>query len=113
MGPHYLKLSSLAMFIAVSGMVSGCFTSTKEVDSVAALPPAVEVPAASVVLPAPVVIAPAPVVSQRTTSTNWDNGAIERKTTTRSVNGALENQTTTTWNNGDVPQTVTTTTTTP
>jgi hypothetical protein len=107
MRSHKLKVSSLVAFIVAGGMASGCYTSTKEVVRVASLPPAVEVPA-------PVVVAPAPVVDQTTTSTNWDNGTVERKTTTRSIDGTSENQTTTTWNNGETPsQTVTTTTTSP
>jgi len=112
----YVRYSSLILSIAVSGILYGCFSSSKEVDTVPAPapiveqapPPVVEVPAAPVVM--------APAAGQTTTSsTSWGNGAIEQKRTTETVNGdgTVQNRTTTTWNGvGDVPSESTTTSTT-
>jgi hypothetical protein len=113
----YVRYSSLILSIAVSGILSGCFSSSKEVDTVPVPAPVVEqAPPAVVQVPAPVVMAPA--AGQTTTSsTSWGNGAIEQKRTTESVNGdgTVQNRTTTTWNGGggEPSQTTTTTTTNP
>ncbi len=109
-----LRYSSLIMSIAVSGMVAGCFTSSKEVDTVP-VPAVVQAPPPQIVqVPAPVVVAPpAPVANQTTSSTSWGNGAVEQKRTTTDVDGSVQNRTTTTWNSGDPSQTTTTTTTNP
>ena len=119
----YVRYSSLAISLAISGFLYGCFSSTKEVDTVPAPAPIVQIPSPVVEVPAPVVVAsppivqvPAPVVvtspglSQTTTSTSWANGTVEQKKTTRSVDGTLEHQTTTTWHDGDPSETTTITT---
>jgi hypothetical protein len=113
----YRHFGSLILSLVVGGtLAGGCYSSTKEVDTVPA--PVVQVPAPVVQLPPAVVQVPAPVAvapeaSQTTTSTSWGNGAVEQQRTTKSVNGQSENQTTTTWNNGEPSQTTTTTTTKP
>jgi len=107
----YVRYSSLAISLAISGFLYGCFSSTKEVDTVPAPAPIVQVPPPVVEVPAPVVVA-SPGLSQTTTSTSWGNGTVEQKKTTRSADGTLEHQTTTTWNDGDpLSQTTMTTTT--
>jgi hypothetical protein len=102
----------IAIAFASGGLLSGCFSSTKEVDTVPAPAPVVQVPPPVVQIPAPVVVAPASVASQTTTSTSWGNGAVEQKRTTTSVDGQVQHQTTTTWNNGEPSSETTTTTTT-
>jgi uncharacterized lipoprotein YajG len=104
--------SSFVIPLAVSGILSGCFSSTKEVDIVPAPAPVVQVSPPVVEAPRSVAVAPAAAAQQTTTSTSWNNGAVEQKKTTRSVDGTLQKQTTTTWNNADPSQTTTTTTTT-
>lgn len=106
----YTRFGSLVISLAIGGMFAGCFSSTKEVDTVPA--PVVQVPPPVVQVPAPVVVAPASDASQTTTSTSWGNGTVEEKRTTRSVDGQVQNQSTTTWNNGAPGSSTTTTTTT-
>jgi hypothetical protein len=114
----YVRYSSLAISLAISSLLYGCFSSTKEVDTVPAPSPIVQVPAPVVVAaPAPVVRVPAPVVvagpASTTTSTSWGNGLVEQKKTVTAVDGTpIQKQTTTTWNNGDPSSETTTTTTT-
>src|SRR5271167_1524230 len=98
----YKRFELLTIMVAfgISGMVSGCFSSMKEVDTVPAPAPVVQVPPPVVQIPAPVVVAPTSEASQTTTSTSWGNGAVEQKRTTTSVDGQVQHQTTTTWNNG-------------
>jgi len=109
----YLRYSSLIASLAVSGILNGCISSSKEVDQVPAPAPIVETaPPAIVQVPAPVVVATPPVANETTNSTSWGNGAIEQKRTTTDVDGAVQNRTTTTWNNGNEPSQTTTTTTT-
>jgi hypothetical protein len=120
----YTPFGSMIISLAIGGILSGCFSSTKEVDTVPApapvvqvppivqVPRVVQVPPAVVQVPAPVIVAPASEASQTTTSTSWGNGAVEQKKTTRSVDGQVQNQTTTTWNNGEPSSETTTTTTT-
>lgn len=106
-------LSILLTSLVIGAMLSGCYSSTKEVDTVPAAP-VVQVPPPVVQVPAPVVVSTEPAASQTITSTSWGNGAVEQKKVTRTANGTLEKQTTTTWNNGDPSsQTSTTTTTSP
>jgi hypothetical protein len=97
------RVGSMIISLAIGGILSGCYSSTKEVDTVPAPatvmqvpPPVVQVPAAVVQVPAPVIVAPASEASQTTTSTSWGNGAVEQKRTTTSVDGQVQNQTTTT-----------------
>jgi hypothetical protein len=104
------RFGPLMISLVVGGLLSGCFSSTKEVETVPA--PVVQAPPPVVQVPPPVVVAPNPNASQTTTSTSWGNGAVEQKRTTRSVNGQVQNQTTTTWGNGTPSSETTTTTTT-
>jgi hypothetical protein len=105
----YVRYSSLVLSLAVSGILSGCFSSSKEVDTVPVPAPVVLAPPV-VQVPAPVVMAPVP--SQTTTTMSWGNGAVEQKKTTTDLDGTVQNRTTTTWNgNGDEPTQTTTTTT--
>ena len=108
----HVRFGSLIVSLAIGGILSGCFSSTKEVETVPAPAPVVQVPPPIVQVPAPVVVAPASDASETTTSTNWSNGAVEQKRTTRSVDGQVQNQTTTTWSNGTPSSETTTTTTT-
>jgi hypothetical protein len=108
----HVSFGSLIISLAIGGILSGCFSSTKEVETVPAPAPLVQVPPPVVQVPAPVVVAPASDASQTTTSTSWGNGAVEQKRTTRSVDGQVQNQTTTTWGNGTPSSETTTTTTT-
>lgn len=105
------ELLIIVIAFAVGGILSGCFSSTREVDTVPA-PAIVQLPPPIVQVPAAVVVAPASETSHTTTSTSWGNGAVEQNRTTRSVDGQLQNQTTTTWNNGDPTSATSTTTTT-
>jgi hypothetical protein len=107
----HVRFGSMIVSLAVGGILSGCFSSTKEVETVPTPPAVVQAPPV-VQVPAPVVIAPATDPSQTTTSTNWSNGAVEQKKTTRYVDGQVQNQTTTTWGNGTPSSETTTTTTT-
>src|ERR1700676_1167652 len=91
--------------IAVCGMLSGCYSSSKEVREV----PVMQAPPAIVQVPAPVVVPADP--SQTSTSTSWGNGAVVQKQTTNSVDGSVERHTTTTWDNDPSTSTTTTTTT--
>lgn len=81
--------SSLVIPLAVSGILSGCFSSTKEVDIVPAPAPVVQVPSPVVEALRSVAVAPAAAAQQTTTSTSWNNGAVEQKKTTRSVDGTI------------------------
>ncbi len=100
----YRRFGSMILSLAIGGILSGCYSSTKEVDTVPApatvvqvpSPSVVQVPAAVVQVPAPVIVAPASEASQTTTSTSWGNGIVEQKRTTTSVDGQVQNQTTTT-----------------
>jgi ABC-type uncharacterized transport system auxiliary subunit len=86
--------------------LAGCYTSKKEVDTVPAPAPVVQVNP-------PAVVASPPATSQSTTTT-WDNGAVVQKNTvTQPQPGELQKQTTTTWGNGAGPSTTVTTTTNP
>ncbi len=76
------ELLTIMVAFSIGGMLSGCFSSTKEVDTVPAPAPVVEVPPPVVQIPAPVVVAPTSEASQTTTSTSWGNGAVEQKRTT-------------------------------
>ena len=107
-----VRFGSLMISFAIGGILSGCFSSTKEVETVPAPAPVVQVPPPVVQVPAPVVVAPTSDASQTTTSTSWGNGAVEQKRTTRFVDGQVQNQTTTTWSNGEPSSATTTTTTT-
>src|SRR5271167_3519318 len=86
----YRRFGSMILSLAIGGVLSGCYSSTKEVNTVPApatvvqVPssPVVQVPAAVVQVPAPVIVAPASEASQTTTSTSWNNGTVERKRTT-------------------------------
>jgi hypothetical protein len=106
MRPHS-RMIVLSGFLAVGGMLSGCFSSSKEVREV----PVMQAPPTIVQVPAPVVVSSDP--SQTSTSTSWGNGAVVQKQTTNSVDGAAERHTTTTWNNDPSMSTTTSTTTTP
>jgi len=110
----YLRYSSLILSLAVSGVLAGCFTSSKEVDTVP-VPAVVQAPPPAVVqVPAPVIVSPPPPVeNESSTTTSWGNGAVEQKRTTTSVDGTVQNRTTTTWNDGDPSESTTTTTTSP
>ena len=79
----HVRFGSLIVSLAIGGILSGCFSSTKEVETVPAPAPVVQVPPPIVQVPAPVVVAPASDASETTTSTNWSNGAVEQKRTTR------------------------------
>jgi len=111
------RYSALVISLAVSSVLAGCISTTREIDTVPATP-LVQAPAPVVVASPPSVVqVPAPVVvagpATTTTSTSWGNGAIQQRKTTTSVDGtAVQRQTTTTWNNGDSPSQTTTTTTT-
>jgi hypothetical protein len=107
-----VRLGSLLILLAIGGLLSGCFSSTKEVETVPAPAPIVQAPPPLVQVPPPVVVAPNSNASQTTTSTSWGNGAVEQKRTTRTVDGQVQNQTTTTWGNGTPSSETTTTTTT-
>jgi hypothetical protein len=98
------RMMVLSACLAIGGMLSGCFSSSKEVREV----PVMQAPPTIVQVPATVVVPSDP--SQTSTSTSWGNGAVVQKQTTNSVDGAAERHTTTTWNND--PSTSTTTTTT-
>ncbi len=112
-----VPISSMVIFMTVGGLLSGCFYTTKEVETVPAPAPVVEAPPP--VVP-PIVQVPAPVapangtapVTKQTTTTSWGNGAVVQKKTTTSTDGAVQNQNTTTWSNGNSPSETTTTTTT-
>jgi hypothetical protein len=119
----YIRDSSVVCSLAMIGILYGCFSSTKEVDTVstpspvveAVPPPVVQVPAPVVVATSPpAVVAPPPVVvaspasSQTTTSTSWGNGIVQQKKTTRLGDGTVEHQTTTNWNDGSLPTQTTT-----
>ena len=72
-----VRFGSLMISFAIGGILSGCFSSTKEVETVPAPAPVVQVPPPVVQVPPPVVQVPAPVVvaptsdaSQTTTSTS-------------------------------------------
>jgi hypothetical protein len=106
----HVRFGSFIISLAIGGLLSGCFSSTKEVETVPA--PVVQVPPPVVQVTPPVVVAPDSEASQTTTSTSWGNGAVEQKRTTRSVDGQIQNQTTTTWSNGTPSSETTTTTTT-
>jgi len=110
----YARFHLMIVVIAFvgGGLLSGCFSSTKEVDTVPAPAPVVQVPPPVVQIPAPVVVGPTSEASQTTTSTSWGNGAVEQKRTTTSVDGQVQHQTTTTWNNGEPSSETTTITTT-
>jgi hypothetical protein len=101
------RLIVLSTCIAVGGMLSGCYSSSKEVREV----PVMQAPPAIVQVPAPVVVPADP--NQTTTSTSWGNGAVVQKQTTNAVDGSVERHTTTTWNNDPSTSTTTTTTTNP
>jgi hypothetical protein len=116
----HFRYSSLAVAIAFSGALCGCISTTRTVETVPepmvqvapSTPVAVEPSRVVVASPAPVVV-PAPGPSQTTTSTTWDNGAVQQKRTTTSVDGTpVDSHTTTTWNAGDPSSQTTTTTTT-
>ena len=81
----------MVIFMTVGGLLSGCFSSTKEVETVPA--PVIEAPPPVVQVPPPVVVAPAdataPATSQ-TTTTSWGNGAVVQKKTTTSSDGAVQ-----------------------
>jgi hypothetical protein len=98
--------------LAIGGLLSGCFSSTKEVETVPAPAPVVQVPPPVVQVPPPVVVTPNSTASQTTTSTSWGNGTVQQRKTSRSVDGQVQNQTTTTWGNGTPSSETTTTTTT-
>lgn len=96
--------------------LGGCFSkTTKEVDTVPAPPPVVQV-TPSIVTTVPgtqtTTIIPAP--GTQTSTTTWDNGAVvQRNTVTEPQPGIVQKQTTTTWgNSNEVPSETTTTTTT-
>jgi hypothetical protein len=103
---------SMMVSLAIGGLLSGCFSSTKEVETVPAPAPVVQVPPPVVEVPPPVVVTPNSTASQTTTSTSWDNGTVQQRKTSRSVDGQVQNQTTTTWGNGTPSSETTTTTTT-
>ena len=77
----YTPFGSMIISLAIGGILSGCFSSTKEVDTVPApasvvqvppivqVPRVVQVPPGVVQVPAPVIVAPASEASQTTTST--------------------------------------------
>ena len=77
----HARFGPLMISLVVGGLLSGCFSSTKEVETVPA--PVVQAPPPVVQVPPPVVVAPNPNASQTTTSTSWGNGAVEQKRTTR------------------------------
>jgi len=113
---------TIALSVALS--VAGCFSkSTKEVDTVPAPPPVVQVTPPPVVQVTPPVTTSVPEMQSttitsapgtRTSTTTWDNGSVVQKNTvTQPSTGTVEKQTTTTWNSSELPPseaTVTTTT---
>jgi hypothetical protein len=116
----HFRYSSLAIAIGFSGALCGCISTTRTVETVPepivqtepSSPVVVEPARVVVASPAPVIV-PAPGPSQTTTSTSWDNGAVQQKRTTTSVDGTpVDSHTTTTWNAGDPSAQSTTTTTT-
>ena len=72
MGSH-VRFGSLIISLAIGGILSGCFSSTKEVKRPRACPCGASRPPV-VQLPGPVVVAPASDASQTNTSTRWGNG---------------------------------------
>jgi hypothetical protein len=65
----HARFGPLMISLVVGGLLSGCFSSTKEVEMVPA--PVVQAPPPVVQVPPPVVVAPNPNASQTTTSTSW------------------------------------------
>jgi len=125
-----LLLPIITLFVVLT--FAGCFSSTKEVETMPAPAPVVQVtPPAVISAPGtqtttttwsngtvvrdnnvpPPVITPMPATSESTTT--WDNGAVvQRNTVTESRPGMVEKQTTTSWSDGAAAPSETTTTTT-
>jgi len=123
----------LPVMVASALTFAGCFSRTKEIDTVPAPAPVVQVNP-PVVVPAPGTQTttttwngaavhsenvPAPVISpppgtSHSTTTTWGNGAVvQRNTVSEPQPGVVQKQTTTSWNNGAAaPSDETTTTTT-
>jgi|SRR6516165_8337077 len=110
------KYGILPPAIAVCvALTAGCFSETaKEVDTVPAPPSVVQVtPPVVTTVPETQTTTITPAPGTRTSTTTWNNGAVEQKNTvTESLPGVVQKQTTTTWNSSDVVPSETTITTT-
>jgi hypothetical protein len=101
----HVQVSAVLTSLLIGATPSGCFSSTKEVDTIHAA--VGQVPAPPVVQVQPPLIVPPADVSKQTTTT--DNGAVVQKKTTTTDNGTEKTQNTTTWRSGDLPTETTTT----
>ena len=109
---HGLLLAAITA--TASLVVGGCFSkTTKEVDTVPAPPPVVQVnPPVVTAVPGTQTTTITPAPGTRSSTTTWDNGAvIEKNTVTEPSPGVLQKQTTTTWNGSETVPSETTTTT--
>ena len=129
---HGLLLPIISLFAVLT--FAGCFSSTRDIETVPAPAPVVQVTPPPVVAPAqstttttwsdstavrdnnvpPPVTVQTPATSQSTTT--WENGQVVQKNTiTAPQSGVVEKQTTTSWNDSAAApsETTTTTTTTP
>jgi hypothetical protein len=114
---HNFRLPAITAAVALT--VAGCFSkTTKEVDTVPAPPPVVQVtPPVVTTVPGTHTTTITPAPGTQSSVTTWDNGAVmEKNTVTEPSPGMVQKQTTTTWNSSEAAPsqtTITTTTTNP